>query len=364
MSLHANCSETQSAINKQRKREALLSGAIAVLFLTLMMLLLSLFLLRPIANEPPVLITYEVPKKELPEQPKKKPPVAQSKPSAPSCSMARVIAASAISEVAIPVAEIEVPEASLDFGFVADFGTGWDDSTGVGAGSASFFNTNMKAERVVYVIDYSVSMRGEREKLMRDELARSVSGLKGGVQYQLVFFAGPAWVAGDQVQLVKNGTTKVTSMMASAKNQVYEWVNTGGSNGFKPKDEDKLQTPAWLRSNASQLEKSAEVIKQTPLVYGTVWQPAIEMALRMEPKPNVIFFMTDGVCGGNVLKIAEDIGKRAKSEGVVINTVAMMDPKTKAAMLKMSEESGGSFTLIKEDGKPYDKDGKPIGQSR
>ena len=34
---------------------------------------------------------------------------------------------------------------------------------------------------------------------MRDELSRSVKGLPDGTKYQLIFFSGPAWVAGDEV---------------------------------------------------------------------------------------------------------------------------------------------------------------------
>ena len=190
---------------------------------------------------------------------------------------------------------------------------------------------------------------------MRAELARSVGALKGQLDYQLIFFAGPAWVAGDEVQLNKNGISKVTS-----DGKTYEWKTSGGAHGFDVKDEDKAQKPKWLKSTSSQIKKSMELIEETKLVWGTTWEPAIDMALRMNPKPNVIFFMTDGSCGGNMVQLGEEIGKKAKKEGVIINTVAMMDPQTKEAMLKMSEESGGVYTMIGKDGKPYDKDGEPV----
>lgn len=48
------------------------------------------------------------------------------------------------------------------------------------------------------------------------------------------------------------------------------------------------------------------------------------MALSMDPKPDVIFFMTDGIAGKNSLDIAEDISCKACGMKVVINTVALM----------------------------------------
>lgn len=227
-----------------------------------------------------------------------------------------------------------------------------------GGGSASFFNTSTNAERVAYVIDYSASMRGQREKLMREELTRSVGELKGRIEYQLIFFAGPAWVAGDEVKVGRsNGsTTTITSRAKGGREEKYEWTTTGGAHGFKPKDKAKTQRPGWLRASSNQIKESTKLIKEHKLIWGTTWEPAIDMALRMNPKPDVIFFMTDGSTGGNIVKIADEIGRRAKKEGVMINTVAMMQPKTEEAMRVMAKKSGGSFTLIGADGKPVKQD--------
>lgn len=353
MSLHAHSPEATEAMRRSQKMQAASSAIIAFLFLTLIMLILSLFLLQPNFKEVPVIVSYKYEQKEQKDARKTPKETIKKKPSAPSPSVAKVITSTAMANVAIPVPEVEITAIDSDFGMDGDFGSGWGGGSGSGSGSASFFNTKMKADRVAYVIDYSGSMRGQREALMRAELARSVGELKGQLEYQLIFFAGPAWVAGDRVQLVKNGVSKVTS-----DGKTYEWNSGGGAHSFTVKD--KAQVPKWLKAKPTQIKKSTELVEETKLVWGTTWEPAIDMALRMKPRPNVIFFMTDGSCGGNMVQLAEELGKKAKKEGVIINTVAMMQPKTKDAMLKMAEESGGSFTLIKEDGKPYDKDGKPI----
>lgn len=356
MSLHADLSpEAKARLQAQKRNSTISSLLISLLFLVLIGLVLGLFLLPKIQKDEVVIVTYSYEQEQEKPDPKPIKETVKKKPSSPSASVARVITSAAVADVAIPVPEVEVTTPSTDFGADADFGSGWGTGSGSGSGSASFFNTKTKAERVAYVIDYSASMAGPRDQLMREELARSVSGLKGRIEYQLIFFAGPVWVAGDEIKGGRNNPVIVTD-----GGKEYEWITTGGAHGFKPKDEEKAQKPTWLKASKSQIKKSTELIEETKLVWGTIWEPAIDMALRMDPKPDVIFFMTDGSCGGNILKLAEEIGKKAKKEGTIINTVAMMQPQTKDAMIKMAEESGGSFTLIKEDGKPYDKDGKPI----
>ncbi len=327
--------------------------------LVLIGLVLGLFLLPKITKDEVVIVTYAYEQEETKPERKTPKETIKKKPSAPSASVAKVITSTAVADISVPVPDVEVTALNTDFGMDGDFGSGWGSGGGSGSGSASFFNTKMKADRVAYVIDYSASMKGEKDLLMRKELARSVGELKGQLDYQLIFFAGPAWVAGDEI---KGG--KSDPVIHSADGKKYEWKSTGGAHGFKVKDEDKAQQPKWLKPKSSQIKKSMELIEETKLFFGTTWEPAIDMALRMNPKPNVIFFMTDGSCGGNMVQLGEEIGKKAKKEGVIINTVAMMDPQTKAAMLKMAEESGGTYTMIGKDGKPYDKDGKPVGKAK
>lgn len=358
MSLHATRPEAIAAVHRQRKRQLISSAIIGFLAVTLLMLVLSLILLSPITKEIPVIVSYEYEKEpvENPEtQPKETP---KKKPSAPSANLSRVIASSAVANVSIPIPDINVEAPSLEFGVGDDFGSGWGGTGGNGGGSASFFNTSTQAERVAYVIDYSASMSGKREQLMRAELARSVGELSGSIQYQLIFFAGPAWVAGDEVRVARGdgSNSKVISKAVGGKEEIYEWTTTGGANGFKPKEGSKRQTPTWLRATSSQIQESMNIIQNNKLVWGTTWEPAIDMALNMNPKPDVVFFMTDGSCGGNIIQIAEDLGRRAKKEGVIINTVAMMQPKTEKAMRVMAESSGGTFTLIGPDGKPQRPD--------
>jgi hypothetical protein len=348
MSLHANKPETEARIRQQNRRSFITSSIIGILTVVLMLILLSLMLLSPLFMESPTIVTYENNIQNPDElEVRKTTTQVQRKPSSPSSSMAKVIAARTESPVAVPVPDVEVTVPSMDFGDSDDFGDGWGngDGFGSGGGAASFFNQKVKAERIAYVIDYSLSMGGERDKLMRKELKKSVSELPTGVQYQLIFFAGPSWVAGDKVEMAGNKKSAVVSS-GGAK---FDWISGSGAHGWKTKG--RKQKADWLQAGTSVRQESLKQIAGSPLVWGTTWEPALEMALAMDPPPQIIYFMTDGVTGGDPVALAKSIGAKAKAKRTIVNTVAMMEPKAERAMAELAKRTGGQFTVIEKNGK-------------
>jgi hypothetical protein len=306
--------------------------------------------LAPLLQEVPVLVTYSsaAVTEEQPDT-ERKLSLRRSTPSAPSSAMSRVIAAATASPTAIPVPEVQIEAVSEAFGMGDDFGEGWggEGGDGTGGGDATFFQQKTRAKTVAYVIDFSQSMGGKnrmRESLMRNELSKSVKGLSSGMSYQLIFFAGPAWVAGDEVTMQGHKT-------AAVKNggKTYQWNCRGGTaHGWEP--EGKKLQPEWLSVESREIDKSLKRIADTRLVWGTHWQPAIEMALSMEPPPQVVFFMTDGVTGGDVMAAVRELAAKAKSKGTVINTVAMMEPRAEEGMKDLARRTGGQFSIVQQNG--------------
>ena len=348
MSLHATSTEAEDALKRQRRNSMISSMVIGILTVILLMLLLSFFFLAPMLKEVPVIVTYESNQKDTTElEVKKVPQNTERKPSAPSASMARVITANTQSAVAVPVPDVEVTSPSVEFGTDNDFGEGWAGAGdgAMGGGAATFFQQKVSAERIAYVIDYSGSMSGERERLMRAELKKSVSKLPPGMNYQLIFFAGPAWVAGDEVIMPKDRKT------AEVKDggRTHDWKSNGGAYVWEEKGTKRKAD--WIVASSSTLRKSQKLIESTKLVWGTAWEAPLMMALNMDPAPQIIFFMTDGSAGPESLKIAEDVGRKAKSRGIKVNTVAMMEPKAAEAMNELAKRSGGEFTMIEKGGK-------------
>ena len=347
MSLHVELSpEAQARLAAQRRTSTITSMIIAVLVILLVGIILTLFLLPSVEKFAPEIVSYHVPVENeetfTEQQITRK---VQPKPSAPSSSIANVIAADIESSIAVPVSDtpVEIPS---DFGDVDDWGGGWGDVLGDDGGGAVFFGQKVEVQRVVYVIDYSGSMRRDgRIRLLKTELTKSLKSISEGTDYQMIFFAGPAWLAGDKVEMEED---KSAAVVMSADTE-YKWsCPSQKANDWKRLG--RRQKAGWLSASSSQIDESIDAVKNTPLVWGTAWEDPLEMALNMDPRPDVIFFMTDGVTGRNSEEVARKMGARAKSRKIKLNAVAMMDPKAADAMKILTEASGGEFTMVTADG--------------
>ena len=155
----------------------------------------------------------------------------------------------------------------------------------------------MQAQRVAYVIDYSASMKGQgREKLMRNELTKSVEKLTAGMSVPVDFLRRTGVGGGRQVKM--RGARK--RRRVEHRRHEFKWkCDRLGAHGFGSRT-GKKQVPDWIEVGGLGAEQVAKKIKETKLVWGTVWEPPLEMAMSMDPPPQVIFFMTDGATGGDV----------------------------------------------------------------
>jgi hypothetical protein len=100
------------------------------------------------------------------------------------------------------------------------------------------------------------------------------------------------------------------------------------------------------------LKKARDIIRETRLSGGTDWENPLLMVFDMEPPPQIVFFMTDGAVGGrDMMKLTDDLAADAKKKGIVVNTIAMMEPKANEPMENLAKKTGGAFTIIGSDGK-------------
>ena len=136
MSLHAQLSpEAQAALQAQKRNSTISSVAIAVLSLVLTGLILAYIILPSLLKDTPQIVTYQASISEENELNEKKVNTNVNRtPSAPSSSMAKVIASNTVSNVAIPVPDTDTPNPSTDFGDGDDFGNGWGSGDGTGGG--------------------------------------------------------------------------------------------------------------------------------------------------------------------------------------------------------------------------------------
>jgi len=222
-------------------------------------------------------------------------------------------------------------------------GLGNSSLQGVKPGSGpGLFGIPTRVQRVAYVVDFSISMRADgRELLMREELDKAVKALPETTKYQLIFFSGPVWVAGDDVTgntVRHDGKTHTWTSKSS-----WEWICNG-----------PLMKADWLTATKDQIKKSRSLIKDTPLIGGTDWEAPLEIAMNMSPAPEVIIFMTDGAMEQrDMSRLSRGIVTKAKQKNITINTVNMMvtDPTAVEALTTMAERTGGSVTMVEQGGK-------------
>jgi hypothetical protein len=135
MSLHAQLSpEAEARLEAQKRNSVITSVVISLLTIALVILVLLFILLPSLAIKSPTIVTYQAggPDEDTLDQ-KEINPQIQRKPSAPSSSMAKVIASTTPSPTAVPVPETEA-EPNLDFGSGDDFGAGWGSGGDGGGG--------------------------------------------------------------------------------------------------------------------------------------------------------------------------------------------------------------------------------------
>jgi hypothetical protein len=271
----------------------------------------------------------------------------RSKPSAASASARLLTSAAPSAEVFLPTVNTETITA-IGSGPGVGLGMGFGGTGSGPGGEVGFFGQTSTARRVAFVIDYSASMRGARDVLMRRELAKSIKELKPGISYSLIFFAGPVWFAGEDI---KNVGGQNRAIVKGHDGESYEWVSVKGANDWKL-ESGKLPEVKWLPASGSNVRESLKHIEESSLVYGTDWDDPLEIALDANPKPDVIYFMTDGVAGDRSMETAEAIARRASSGSskVVINCISMMEPKALEPMKLMARRTGGQMTVINKDG--------------
>ena len=90
---------------------------------------------------------------------------------------------------------IEDNGALQNFGIGDGWGKGANFGSGQKGGNIGFFGSRSVAERVVFAVDVSGSLSKMQFSMIKRELIKSLDRLAPSVEYQVIFFSGPAWFA-------------------------------------------------------------------------------------------------------------------------------------------------------------------------
>ena len=321
---------------------------IAVLVHVLIFLLLTLIVFNVIDDDVPELVIesseIEAPVKINPQQFTR---ASKPEPSAPSMAKAMVVTTTAPSLVTVPAVEdTEEFEIGMGDAFGAGLGIGLGGSGGGGVG---FFGSKATAERVVFIVDVSLSLSEKQFTMIKDELTKSLNRLAPNIQYQVIFFAGPAWFAEDEFVTKGRGSKSFTIKQGR---QEYKWATPGAAHQYKLTNRKDLPHAKWKTASKANVHKTKRQIEEVRKIFGTDWEWPLKIALQqMEPKPDVVYFLTDGVTG-DVQTTLEEIKKinRSKGKKAKINTISMMQPRAARDLRRLAKEAGGSFTIVNADG--------------
>ena len=184
-----------------------------------------------------------------------------------------------------------------------------------GAGGTSFFGVGGRGTRFAFIVDKSGSMLGDRIAAAKEELVRAVAALPDYAAVHVAFFdAGEPTAFGEGWQRIRGGSMQ--------------------------------RFRSWLRNvSASGDTQPAGAFRQ---------------AFALEPRPDVIFFLTDGRIPEECLEQVRGLNSRGKR--VQVNTIAFDDPSGGSQLRQIAQESAGQFREVRI--RPADAVTRPAGGGR
>jgi hypothetical protein len=220
-------------------------------------------------------------------------------------------------------------------------GKGFGDGFGSGVGieldlDIEFFGAKGGGGHVAFVIDYSGSMSGDKEIILRRETMRIMQDLPEGLQFGVIFFAGPAWPASKSYTSGLENWATTTS-----PGSVY--------HNFRPKKWNRLPKVKYERSSSSSRRRYMRIGEETPLVLGTIYDVPLFMAISMDPVPETVFFMTDGACpeSRGIVPVKEMIAQlKASGKKVPIIHTVGLGISNSSHLRAIAKATGGTATFL------------------
>lgn len=175
--------------------------------------------------------------------------------------------------------------------------------TGGGGGGASFFGVEAQGSRFAYIVDVSASMSGAKIEAMRMELIDSVNNLYERTSFIVFFYSDRLAVLGGKAR--------------------------------------------WLDTNDKNRQWAGREIRAVSAFGGTNPLPAFEMALAMKPRPDAIYFMTDGIFDPAAAGIIAELNSRGG--GVTpIHCISFVSREAESMLRKMARDSDGTYTHVSD----------------
>jgi len=173
-----------------------------------------------------------------------------------------------------------------------------------GGASARFFGVEARGSRFAYVVDISGSMNQDRKlEALKEALLSSIDGLLEQTSFCLVVYSGDAYAV------------------------------TGSG---------------WMRADRGR-EEARRAILALSAAGATNPMPALDIVFGLTPRPDAVYFMTDGMFEKTVedrLPSYVERLNRAEETPVTMHCITFVDRGSEGLMRRLARTSGGSYTHV------------------
>ena len=227
----------------------------------------------------------------------------------------------------VPVADLQdatlsdaLLSPSSDMGQIADrlgggdVGVGDAGASGAEGGGAKFFGVEAQGNRFAFIVDVSGSMALEGKiEALRRALEESVEGLFDTAEFTIVAFSSGAYPLGGQA--------------------------------------------AWTDASERGKRWARRAIESMQTMDATDPVPAFELVTRMRPRPDAIYFMTDGEYATSS---TAEIINMVSFDKIPVHCISFVNAGAAASMREIARASGGSYTHVPGVGQsPWKNPGGP-----
>ena len=203
-----------------------------------------------------------------------------------------------VSDLGLDLGSIGASVGAGDIGSASSLGGG---GGGGGGGGTSFFGVEAEGSRFSYIVDMSGSMSSPIDKWNRAaaELISSIEELSEGAMFQVVLYSGDAFPLENK----------------------KEWSEANARN------------KKWARTSITRVTPTG----------ATNPSPAFHVVFASRPRPDAIYFMTDGEFNESV--VGEIDAMNAELQ-VPIHCITFGDRRAEPMMREIARRSGGTYTHV------------------
>jgi hypothetical protein len=162
-----------------------------------------------------------------------------------------------------------------------------------------FMGTVATGRRFCIVADTSGSMHGPKLDYVKEEILETVASMKATARFQVVFFCSRAI---------------------------------------------PYPEPDWLRPR-KEYDELGDWLAKRYASGGTEPMTAFRVAFALQPPPDAIFFMTDGLFPTSVVREVAELQRTTRKQ-VVIHTICFMDDVAEPWMREIARNSGGTYRYV------------------